>query len=453
LGLGPRNRSDLPSSWRALISDEKNGWFYRLVDGTRTAFYWSAPTLPDLDSAVGAADEESGYCLLHVLPILAFLRSAFRERTWHAPRSMANFIVDDPPVRERYGYFSPQRLIEALKGERQATTVAFIPWNWNRATTSAVQLFKQHASELMLCVHGCDHTAGEFASTDRRLLEEKSALAQNRMDRLFQRTGLTSAPIMVFPQGRFGTAALSALRDTGFLAAVNSTLLPEDRAPGTIRLRDLVTPALSTWEDFPVFLRRYPTDPLAAAIALYLGRPLIAVEHHEYFNDGYAACREFFATVNGFHSAPDWVSLNEIVTQSYLQRRASDGAIDIKCFADVCLIVNDRPERTAYRVVRECRHPEAVQKVTVNDSITPHQVRASGLHCEVVLEPQTGALVQLHRQKPQVDLFRGSPRYKAGVWARRRLCDLRDNHPAVAGAARALKSSVRHLARLTGTIA
>jgi hypothetical protein len=102
------------------------------------------------------------------------------------------------------------------------TTVAFIPWNWRRTSCNVVNLFRQHPERFSLVVHGCDHTASEFATQTTPLLNRRIKMAIERMDRLYQRTSMRYERVMVFPQGRFSRESGYALKVNGFMAAANS---------------------------------------------------------------------------------------------------------------------------------------------------------------------------------------------------------------------------------------
>ena len=213
-------------TWRPLITVSGAPWFLHGTAEAATGFLWAGTDLPELSERFMPDGEYDP--LMGLLPLLAFLRQAFGNRTWQAPAYYANLTIDDPPVRDRYGFFQPARHIASLAGIPNVTTVGFIPWNWNRTTKAAAEFFRVHGSQLSLCIHGCDHTEHEFASLNRATLTEKCRLALERAERLRLRSGLTCEPVMVFPQARFSKAALAALRETDFLAAAASTVFPVD---------------------------------------------------------------------------------------------------------------------------------------------------------------------------------------------------------------------------------
>lgn len=137
-------------------------------------------------------------------------------------KPLACLIVDDPPLVRRYGFINFRTFLDWLNAEDLAATFAFIPWNYKRTDPMIANLFINNPNRLSICVHGCDHTKAEFASTDRRYLEGICALARKRMidhERIY---GVPWDNVMVFPQGTFSVEAMHALRNTGYMAAINS---------------------------------------------------------------------------------------------------------------------------------------------------------------------------------------------------------------------------------------
>src|SRR6185436_17611319 len=109
--------------------------------------------------------------------------------------------------------------------------------------------------------------------------------------------GVPFDEVMVFPQGIFSTAAMAALRASGYLAAVNSTPEPID-TEGTLQLRDVIDVAVTRFSGFPLFTRRYPSQLAELAFDLFLGKPAFIVEHAGYFRDGYESLIEM---LDGLH--------------------------------------------------------------------------------------------------------------------------------------------------------
>src|SRR5258708_2983481 len=120
------------------------------------------------------------------VPIIMYARWAFGIGA--ASDIGASLIVDDPPLKPRYGFLRYQEALRLMDEHNFATTVAFIPWNWRRTDARTGQLFRQHPDRLSLCIHGCDHTAKEFAERSTAILNKRINVATHRMRRPGTRT-------------------------------------------------------------------------------------------------------------------------------------------------------------------------------------------------------------------------------------------------------------------------
>jgi hypothetical protein len=67
----------------------------------------------------------------------------------------ANIIIDDPLLRENYGYLNYRKLLDLMDKHNFFSTIAFIPWNYKRTDKKIAALFKERPDRFSLCVHGC----------------------------------------------------------------------------------------------------------------------------------------------------------------------------------------------------------------------------------------------------------------------------------------------------------
>src|SRR5262249_30164760 len=149
-------------------------------------------------------------------------------------------------------------LLALMKQHRFATSIAFIPWNWRRSDSTVVQLFKEHSENYSICVHGCDHTAGEFSTPNRERAGSLATEALRRMSLHKDRTGLGYDRIMVFPQGMFSAEAMIELKRAGFEGVVNTELNSNPPLKRKLRISDAWDTAVMRYGDFPIYTRRYP---------------------------------------------------------------------------------------------------------------------------------------------------------------------------------------------------
>jgi hypothetical protein len=233
--------------------------------------------------------------------------------------NLACLIIDDPLLKPKYGCLDYAKLLKAMKDHRFFTEIAFVPWNYRRSDPNIVQLFSDNAEYYALCVHGCNHLGNEFG---RGHYEELRALANTAMWRMEQHkklTGLPYDPVFVFPQGRFSSVAMKALKDQGYFAAFNSTLQATDIEE--LSDREFQQPATMIYHDFPLFLRRYPKDESQFIKDINMGRPILIVEHHSAFRIGYKMITDLIDRINSLGNVR-WASLLHIA-EHYLGKKAT----------------------------------------------------------------------------------------------------------------------------------
>lgn len=206
----------------------------------------------------------------------------------------ASIIIDDPLLRENYGFLNYRKLLSLMDRHNFHTAIAFIPWNYNRTDEKIAALFRERPDRFSLCVHGCDHTKGEFGSNNINYLDYIVKLATLRMMEHEKRTGVNFDRIMVFPQGIFSNEALEVLKINNYLAAVNTEAKPVN---GTIS------------SNFPFYLR-YTPENLAGRVC----NPTFIVLHHDYFKKGYEKLADFVDELNSRSKDIKWDSVGKIIT-------------------------------------------------------------------------------------------------------------------------------------------
>lgn len=236
--------------------------------------------------------------------------------------TLACLIIDDPLLRPRYGCLDYARLLKEMKEHRFFTEIAFIPWNYRRSDAKTLRLFADNTDYYAICVHGCNHLGNEFGECNYQKLCQLSSTALWRMEEHKRLTGLQYDPVMVFPQGRFSSVAIQALKHQGYCAAFNSTIQATDREK--LPAVEYEKPATTIYHDFPLFLRRYPKDRSHFDNDLALGRPIIIVEHHGSFRNGYKTITDLVDWINDSGNIR-WCSLLNIA-----EHYSGVKAVDIK---------------------------------------------------------------------------------------------------------------------------
>jgi hypothetical protein len=413
--------------------------FLRLPMASCEIFLLAGEEIPDIDEPLSAETGlEAHYDRL--IPLLIFLRHAFGDACWHGTESTARLIIDDPLLTERYGFLEYRALLSSMRREGYGTSIAFIPWNYRRTSNrTAANLFGGR-SDFSICIHGCDHSNREFEAGNPMLLDRKAGLALERMERHETRTGLPFDRVMVFPQGRFSSDAMRALRGADYLAAVNSTCLPTDGQASHLTIGELLRPAVTRFHGFPVFHRRYPHRLVDSGFDLFLGKPALLVEHHQYFRDGYEQLEEFVTGLRNLEPALSWPTLSAQLAGSCLIRSISGAASEVQFFTRRFRLKNTHRERHRFRLSKHEPDLSVVRAVTVNGTDVPFACPDDRVGIELEVDPgQSVAVEILDRPSPPRRARSMGVIYGTGVFARRALSEFRDNtlsrHPGVLRAA------------------
>jgi hypothetical protein len=320
--------------------------------------------LIDIDADLKARNFDVRDHLFSAVPIVSYIRWAFPHRSWNAPEASACLVIDDPLLKARYGFLRFRELLALMKQLRFSTSIAFIPWNWRRNDPNIVELFRDNPSHYSLCVHGCDHTAGEFSISDRQRLRAMTVEALRRMSLHERRRGLAHDRIMVFPQGIFSTEAIVELKRAGFDAVVNTEVYSNPRREYDLKISDLWDVAVMTYDDFPIYTRRYPAQGIENfAFDLFLGKPCLVVIHHDFCSEGYARLVRLINQLNALKVPLSWRTLGDVVRRSYRQREVSPDSLEIEMYGNELLIEN-RSERAKNYFVRRREHePDSIESL------------------------------------------------------------------------------------------
>ncbi len=399
--------------------------FLRMDRGSSPLFLLSMP-LPDLDQTLDAELELQEH-YHRLIPLLIFLRQCFGASCWHGPESTARLIIDDPLLTEQYGFLEHSVLMKSMEHSGYGTSIAFIPWNYWRTSRQNAGLLGEQ-SNFAICVHGCDHTNKEFAIRDSALVDRKAGLALRRMELQRQRTGAAFEPVMVFPQGLFSRAAIAALRAHDYLAAVNTSVFPTDGAPEGLIVADLLQPAVTKYDGFPIFQRRYPRRLFDFAFDLFLGRPALVVEHHEYFREGVETWQDFVAEMHKLDPTLTWPGLADQLMRSCRRRNASNGSIEIQFYTRKFFWSNREPDTRNFSLCKQEPNAASIESVSVDGESSEFSFENGFLKLEVQAGPgETHGIEIVDREHPQERANGFGLAHNARVMLRRGLSEFRDN--------------------------
>ena len=414
-----------------LISAEE-GYLFAAIDLEKTrCFIAPSPALVDISLPVekGYFDVADYFC--SAVPVVMYLRYAFRDAIPAPPDIGACLIVDDPVLRRQYGFFDFEK-VSALSLEHRFTcNIAFIPWNWRRSQRSVIELFKRNAGRMSLSIHGCDHSAREFGGSSASFLNSQAKLAIRRMELHRQLTGLPYDPLMVFPQGCFSPVAPIALKHGGFIAAVNTEVSPVGPSVGT-EIREVWRTAILKYGDFAIFTRRYSFHGLHNfAFDLMLGKPCLVVTHHSDFHDEGRGLMDFIDRLNSLRTPLAWRSLGDVVRRAYEQRLRNDGVLHIRMFGGEIVVENSEPVSRHIAVEKSEHDPEGLDRVEVDGQKIAFAHDESYAKFELDLSPRQRALIRVVPRDLNGEVqTHGSVKRSTKLLFRRCLSEFRDEAQA-----------------------
>ena len=403
--------------------------FFACVTGARArVFFWGSANVADLDASCDKQPSTEYFSRL--LPPAMLLRHLFGEECWQPGQPSATLIIDDPPLRKKYGFLEYDRLLTLADEYNFHTTIAFIPHNYRRSSQDIVRMFHERPDRLSLCFHGNDHTGSEFAERNVPLLNGMVKTAIQRIKMHARSTGLGCGRVMVFPQGAFSEDALMVLKLNQFAACVNTGPFPRG-AGNKLTLADFLQPAVLKYDGFPLFLRRYIRQTTMADVAfnLFFGKPVLLVEHHGLFEhpDDLTA---LVSSINRMAPELHWSSLQAAVANSSLRRWSEDGTLEIRAYSSMARVENDTDEPLRCWAEWPVRTPSTVEDVRVDgasDSLRIDDDECIRLSC--TLAPRSACRFSLvHRNNLGLADPNQSIQRAVKVFLRRRLSDLRDNH-------------------------
>lgn len=402
--------------------------FARLDVGNQDVFVWSSTEIFDVLTPI-AAENEFELAADKYIPPIIFLRFAFREHCWHNPCPGAGIVIDDPLLRRCYGFIQFPRLLASARKNSYHITLAFIPWNYWRSRKKRAKPFLDYADCFSLCAHGCDHTNHEFRSRDYQDLLSRNFEARRRMTRHEERTGLFSEPLMVCPQEQYSLEAMRAFADSRQFAGLLCTAcMPRNLAEAQLCGADLLLPAQDSFYGFPVFKRHYWDGMAVFAMALFLGKPAILVEHHEFFRDGSAGAEQFSRSLAALRPEIKWTSLAETVTRTHIRRRLSKGEWEVRFFSDTFRFEHTEEKAVDYRLFRRVSDATAVERVLVNGEVVPFVKQQGFLFFDFSASNAQTILVQVEVPPVQPTLaYATGAKYQFFVAVRRVLSEFRDN--------------------------
>lgn len=291
-------------------------------------------TFPEGDVKFAVDPNDTVGAFTRVAPLMMLVKYCAGNRGWHSAHHYANLTIDDPWLREQYGYLDYKHLLQEMENHNFHTTIAFIPWNYDRSEPAVVELFRNHSERFSICIHGNNHDHDEFTEPHSdKVFDIKQSLA--RMAQFERITDIHYDPVMVFPHNIGSEDLLKELKTYNFLATVNSSNVPSDSAKPADVLSAL-RPVTLAYSTFPS-VSRYSADmvwPKAfVAINEFLDNPLFFYSHHSLFASGSNAFDGVADLVNKIQPDTRWRSLGEIARHLYIVKQRGDSEYDVRAFS------------------------------------------------------------------------------------------------------------------------
>jgi hypothetical protein len=364
------------------------------------------------------------------VPLVLYLKWAFRDTAWGRSETSACLVVDDPPLKRRYGFLDFREALDLMDRHNFTMTTAFIPWNWRRSHPGTLGLFKSRPDRLSLAIHGCDHTAREFAVRSPDVLNRKLQTSMQRMRHFHQRNAFEADLVMVFPQGEFSPETGRALKLNGFVAAVNTEVAPSQPAANQTTIADLWSVAIMRYGSFPIFTRRYARQGIENfAFDALLGKPCLITAHHDVFRDHARNLVDFVTRLNSLKWKLVWRPLGEAVRRSFAFRRLEDGTTVVRMFASTLVLENSGSEARRNLLLKEEGDPESIEAVWVNEKPVEFSFEEGHLRVRLTTLPGETAVVRVaYRNTLEEFPHRDSSGTKVKVAAKRYLSEFRDNY-------------------------
>ena len=418
------------SRTRELVSDEHGAIFLRLEYRGVPVFLSTSGQIIDLDRELTTGVFDIRDHVAAALPIVLYIKWAFADVCWEPAETNACVVIDDPLLTRRYGLLNFDELLPLMKQHNFSTSIAFIPWNWSRSEPEIARLFTENPDVYSLSIHGCDHIHAEFGVADRERLCSKAEKALERMAKHESKTGITFDRVMIFPQGVFSEAALSALKHTGFIAAADHGTLSADANPRTIAIRDFWNGAVTSYSGFPIFTRRHPWDGVENfAFDILLGKPPLIGIHHDYCGDHCGKLVGLVDRLNALNCCLTWRSLGEIVKRSYWRREPSPGVVEVQMYGTELQIENRSHEGKRFVINKRESEPSLIEEVGAASRRLGWRFSDDRIQFEIQLQPHESMAVHVRFHELSANGQSDETiSYRLRTRLRRYASELRDNY-------------------------
>ncbi len=389
---------------------------------------FAIPALSMLDGSWQQDPLATAKAFSFVSPFLLFTKLVMNDHGWHSEASYANLTIDDPWLVESYGHLDYARLLAEMETHNFHTTIAFIPWNYDRSHSDVAALLRAHKNHFSICIHGDDHSHQEFAGAEGSSIVEQSHKIRQaiaRMDQFSTLTGLPYDRFMIFPHKVAAEETFAKLSEYGFLGTANSIHVPADKQFPSDPLF-LLRPYTRNYGNL-LSIFRYSAETKISrediAVHLFLGNPILFYGHQQLFEQGISAFDDDADFVNRTDPSVRWASLGDIARHAYLTRKRDDGRYDIRMLSDEAT-VESLPVGSVLYIEQPNSLPGHLV-VEANDRSIQYTRRQGTLYTTLVM---SSIPMRIRIYNPSTSSYDGEllQRRDIRVWMLRRASDFRD---------------------------
>lgn len=362
-----------------------------------------------------------------LIPAAMFIKYVYGEYCWNPPAEIASLIIDDPLLSKTYGYVNYKNILEHMNKHNFHATVAFIPWNYRRTPKHMARMFLENSIRLSVCIHGCDHTRGEFGTSNYARLDKIIKTALMRMASHQTITGIPYGKVMVFPQGVFSSASLQALKSNNFDAAVNSDIVPTD-SHTSLTLGEVLQPAIMSYHSFPLYYRRYPGSIESFAFDLFFGKPCLICTHHHDFRD-IPSINSLVDSINSISPNIVWTDLNNVAQRSYLLKKKEAHLFHVRLFGSNVAIDNPVNSEITFEIHKQEKSNLLIDHIQTNEQDLSHKTENGDIHIRLKVPAHETCYIRIIYSELDAGIPAATGINERGkILARRIFSEFRDNY-------------------------
>jgi len=386
-----------------------------------------------------------------IVSVMIFLRYSCGDECWHREIDYANLTIDDPFLVEPYGNLEFKGLLTSMETHNFNTTIAYIPWNYDRSNPKVAKLFLDHPDRYSMVIHGNNHDHYEFYKYNKVSLKEQEndiIEALNRMKEFRKLTGIPYDKIMIFPHGIAPEKTLEFLKKYNFVATVNNQDAPlETKRPQSTFYG--MEPAIMDYANFTA-LKRHSTqgyriwsfrkaksgiEVAPYAFDLFIDKPVLIVAHQDFFFSGIDAFNSTADAINNLAGEVKWTSLGNILKHLYLEKTNDDGSIDMRMYGNKLVLSNKSGSKKLYHIRKKETLNVPISKVTINGAETNYIIENDTLKVHEVIPLRDSMELEIiyNEEIPNIANFptgflKNIQKSGVRVWGLRRFSDFRDRH-------------------------